>query len=597
MADLQSHNLGSRHDSSERGGPPERVTAPRGVLVPARVAPSRFLLVMTVDSLSTRPFPESEHLIVGRSRAADLRLGDPAAAPRHLRLSAAAGRLTVEDLGSFAGTTLSGAPIPPRRPIPFLPGEAITVGSTVLMVREVIPEERPQRIWSHGAFGVRIEEECERGGSGGRPFALVRLRLCANDGTRDMGPQDVVLGTLASVAPSPNAVGVYGAQEYEVLLVDVDAGDLDERVQMMQAALGRHGFTVNAGVARFPDDGATAEVLLARANQRLRRIQRDDRDAGAAWMPGTRDVWLSPALEAIVEAGVAHARPLWLLGERGSGKETLARAIHERSNRSAGPFVTVEAAGRSSAALSRSLFGEARYEGGLFHQAATGTLFIADAEDLPRAVLLRLALELHRREISPLRTRPSPRLVLAGVRDPHALVRRGSAQGSDLIGAQVHRVPSVAEQRGQLPSLVAHLVVTAARARGREDLLIEPDALAWLETQDWPGNIREVEQVIDRAVANAAPDALFTSVALPALGVADFGCEPRGVVADVLVQRAEIPAGTRGGERDRILDALAACAFNQSRAATQLGISRRTLLSRLDRLGIARPQKPTSAGH
>jgi DNA-binding NtrC family response regulator len=315
-------------------------------------------------------------------------------------------------------------------------------------------------------------------------------------------------------------------------------------------------------------------------------------------MPGARDVWLSPAFEEIVDAGIAHHRPLWLVGERGVGKETLARAIHSRSHRSDGPFVTVEAGGRSSADLTRALFGEGRSESGLFHQAAPGTLFIADAEDLPRAVLLRLALELHRRDINPMRGRRSPRLMLAGVHDPDVALARadatGGPQGSALIGASVLLVPALAEQRSQLPSLIQHLAATAARARGRTVLAIEPEAQAWLEAQDFPGNIRELEQLIDRAVANAAPDALATTVALPSHGCADFGCEPRGAVADVLVQRAEIPAGTRGGERDRILDALAACAFNQSRAAARLGISRRTLLSRLDRLGIARPQKSSA---
>ena len=168
---------------------------------------------------------------------------------------------------------------------------------------------------------------------------------------------------------------------------------------------------------------------------------------------------------------------------------------------------------------------------------------------------------------------------------------------SEIVAAVTLMVPALRDRLDRLPALTDAFVAQAVTARGRSALTPSAQARQWLEKRIWAGNVRELKNVVDRAVAAADGDGELefeelargseVRAASRAAGPADL----RGAVAEVLMQRTEVPAGTLGGERDRIVAALSACAFNQSRAAARLGISRRTLVARLDQFGIDRPLK------
>ena len=588
MATVDSHSLGRLHDS-------------RGPALGRHPSP-HFLLVMTVDSLAIEPLPVVGQLIIGRSKTADLRLGDAAVSPRHLRLSVGE-RLTVEDLGSLSGTRIGGTAIAARTPIEILPGEPVSLGGTVLMVREMTTSERPQRIWSHGVFQQRVHEECERGIRGGAGFALVRVLVSAqklHDKVRERTAERI-WGALAATAPSPHAVGVYGADEYELLLVGMTAAQAAGRVAALQKALAEDGLVAATGLASFPEDGRSTAVLLERANDRL----------FATTEPA---LWFSPADQSLIAAASRHDQPLLLTGESGSGKETLARAIHGQSRLAPGPFCVVEAAGRSAAELEAILFGDKTQPGdgihGAWSAAAGGTLFVADADWLPTAALLRMG--------RPDDPQSAPRLIVTRtVETPPGLgnpINGLAGQTTDrrrqlrrdpglLLAAEEVVVAPLRARSSQLLPVIDCLMANAARARGRGPTAMATEGRAWLERRPWPGNIRELKNVIDRSVAvarldPAAPhrDDDVGAAASPGQDLQDpkAPLDLRGAVAEVLMQTADLHAGSLGGERDRIVAALTACAFNQSRAASRLGISRRTLVARLGQFGIDRPLKSGS---
>jgi DNA-binding NtrC family response regulator len=588
MATLGSHSLGSLHESSGHSVSP--------------LGSRHFLLVMTVDSLAIEPLPTDGHLIIGRSKSADLKLGDAGVAARHLRL-AVGQRITVEDLGSASGTRVAGVTLAPHQAVEVLPGEAISLGATVLMVREMTTTERPQRIWSHAAFQQRLSEECERGGRGGNGFTLVRVMLTsgAGDLPAPAGPLPLppraieqTLGLLAANAPSPHVAGVYGPGEYELLLVGMTPAQAVQRVTALQNALGEAGLVTRSGIANFPSDGRAGATLLDRANARL-----------FATTPGA--TCFSAADESLIAANAAHDCPVLLVGESGTGKETLARAIHGRSARASGPFCVVEAQGRSAAELELALFEEKSGELGAWFAAAGGTLFVADADWLPTAILLRLARPEH--------AEAAPRLIVTRTVDsPGALTSPALSLGSqldrrrqlrrnpgELLGVDEIVVAPLRNRSAHLSPLIDCLMANAAHARGHGATAMTPEGRAWLERRPWPGNIRELKNIVDRSVAVASFETGSSQHREDEGHDFGAGIDPRVVpldlrdaVAEVLMQTAELHAGSLGGERDRIMAALAACAFNQSRAAARLGISRRTLVARLGQFGIDRPLKQSS---
>jgi two-component system response regulator AtoC len=598
MAAIESHSLGSLHES--------RGEAPRGI-APGGMGSRQFLLVMTVDSLAIEPLPASGHLIVGRSKSADLRLEDPRVSGRHLRLCVGE-RLTVEDLGSTAGTRVAGTTLAPRTPTDVLPGEAISLGDTVLMVRETTTTERPQRIWSHAPFRLRVDEECERAGRGGAVFTLARVLVESSSpagGDQPVDQAELIWGMLAAHAPPPHAVGMYGVREYELLLVGTGRCQAAERMALLQKALASEGCVAHAGLASFPEDGRASAVLLARANAHLFQALSA---AAAVQQPDGPDraptLCLTEAEQNLIEAAAAHDRPLLFVGESGTGKETLAREIHRRSAREDQPFVVLEAASRTGADLERALFSDKADEPGAWAAASGGTLFVADADWLPTATLLRLGRPEDPRTAPRLivtRTVDAPGAVAAVPMSPAAQMDRRRQLRRDpggLLGADEMVLTPLRDRASHLTRLIDCLMANAVRARGRGPTEMTDEGRQWLEQRPWPGNVRELQNVIDHTVAASGlePRAGEPPSGLGAAGMEANQVAPelRGAVAEVLMQTADMHAGSLGGERDRIVEALAACAFNQSRAAARLGISRRTLVARLGQFGIDRPLKQSS---
>jgi formate hydrogenlyase transcriptional activator len=281
-----------------------------------------------------------------------------------------------------------------------------------------------------------------------------------------------------------------------------------------------------------------------------------------------------------------------LLGETGTGKELLARALHDASRRRDHPFIRLSGAALPTSLIESELFG---YEKGAFTGAVQsragrlelahrGTLFLDEVGDIPLEVQPKLLRVLQEREFERLGTaqtrRVDVRLVAATNRNLDDMVAAGSFR-SDLyyrLSVFPIHVPPLRERRGDIPMLVRHFVQKASRAMGRHVTTIPKTTMDALERWHWPGNIRELQNVIERAVILTSGSVLHVPIA--AIPVSRRHSSPSSGAEE---------ARYRSGERAMIVKALAEAKGvigGPNGAAARLGLKRTTLQSKMQRLGI-----------
>jgi two-component system response regulator AtoC len=356
---------------------------------------------------------------------------------------------------------------------------------------------------------------------------------------------------------------------------------------MLIEDLGSSNGTRLAGVRlapRVPTPIAPGDVIAIGETTLLLQGKSATATLGAAVrVGGTTDVLDAEVMERIARSGIN----VLVLGETGVGKEVTARKIHEQSQRAAGPFVPINCGAVPDALLESELFGHeaGAFTGakatkmGLLETAAGGTVFLDEVGDLPGAAQVKLlrVLEDHRLvRVGGVTPRDlDVRFIAATHRDLRAAVASGDFREDlyyRLSGISL-AIPPLRERLSELSDLVEAFVIRAAERIGRSPPSVAPATLARLRSHTWPGNIRELKNVIERGVVLCSGNVLG----------------PEHVVLEPVVSRG--PAKTPDDETARILAALQACAGNQTRAAEMLGMARKTLGLRMDALGIPRPKK------
>ncbi|MCF8029584.1 MAG: sigma 54-interacting transcriptional regulator [Desulfohalobiaceae bacterium] len=284
-------------------------------------------------------------------------------------------------------------------------------------------------------------------------------------------------------------------------------------------------------------------------------------------------------------------------GETGTGKELLAKAIHSLSHRSEGPFLAVNCGALPAELLESELFGYVRgaFTGadrdkpGRFAVARGGTLFLDEIGEIAPSVQIKLLRVLQEKAFEPLGSNKSVsadvRIITASNRDLEQLVREGGFRSDLFYRINVIRLdlPPLRERKEDIPLLVEQFIQRFNQLQNKSIPGIRSEALSLLGAHDWPGNIRELENVIERAFV-LCPDGQFIETAhLPEeFHAADASRSEKG---------GDIRSSRRISESQAILRALANTNGNRSAAARELGIHKSTLYRKIRALGLEPPQQ------
>jgi two-component system, NtrC family, response regulator AtoC len=580
--------------------------------------PGPHVLVMSPDAFSSVPLPAAGAMDVGRSSRCAIRIEDPLASREHARLHVEAVEgglsLRIEDLGSANGTRVRNVVIVPGELAPFVPGDAIGIGSTVLMVQQSRPAVGPRRLWSHAYFESRLTDECVRAGASGRSFAMARVRLTG------LAPWTRVLPILVRAIPLPHLFAAYGPVDYEILFLETEPSEVARLVEHLAGELRAAGLEARHGIAWYPRDGRTTDALLARGNALLRPASADGKNGSAAESSQASGAGME-RLRGLAKKAAAANISVLILGETGVGKDVLAREIHRLSSRT-GPFVALNCAGLTETLIETELFGHEkgaftgadRSKVGLLEAGNGGTIFLDEIGEMPLSLQPRLLRAIEARQVLPVgAVKPRPidvRFIAATNRDLEAEVAKGTFR-RDLffrLNTLTLAIPPLRERTDEIGALVDTFVQDACREAGRPAPALTAEAMHYIRNYDWPGNIRELKNVIERALVLCDGDEIHSQLLpLDKMGGGaamtrseDSGAgEPRQTPDQMAAMLAALPPlddPVKAAERQAIVDALAKHAGNQTRAAGALGMPRRTFITKLDAYGIPRPQKRPGPG-
>ena len=546
----------------------------------AGTAAGLHLLVMGKKQFATFALPARGEVIVGRGGSADVavKLDDAKASRRHLRLHIG-DTIEVEDLGSANGTRVHDRKLAPRTRVRILPGEAIAVGALVLMVQpnRRLPVQRRGRPISEAELEERVEWECTRAEATGGTFSVASVPASG-----DASPPDIAYGTIRMI----DLVGRCGPRALGLLMPGLSG----EPARAMAAEFAQRSGAgaANVRVVSYPGDGRHAGALMARLRAE------DGAGDGTGPIPCVEESMRR--VHALAERAAAGNINVLILGESGTGKDVLAQTIHSASPRGSRPLVAINCAALAPTLLESELFGHERgaFTGatqakpGLLETAPGGTVFLDEIGELAPDAQARLLRVIETREVlrvGATRSRKiDVRFICATNRDLEADAASGRFR-RDLyfrLNGMTLIVPPLRERPADIPVLARGLLVRAARDLRPDRPIPElsEGAMAVLRAHGWAGNVRELKMWIERALLLCDGPSLLPD---------HFG-QPVPLVTGL--PPAPPPDAPVEDERARILAALAACGGNQSRAAKQLGISRKVLIARLDRYGTTRPRKP-----
>ena len=339
---------------------------------------------------------------------------------------------------------------------------------------------------------------------------------------------------------------------------------------------------------------------------------------GDAAEPDTRGLVIrDAAMRALYEQAArvaATSISVLVLGETGVGKELFARYVHRSSPRKDAPFLGLNCAALPESILESELFGHEKgaFTGavqareGLFESADGGTVFLDEIGEMPLSTQAKLLRVLEQRTVMRLGARQERPIDVRFVSATHRDLERATAEGTfrqDLyyrLNGIALTVPPLRERVGEIEPLARAFLAAACRAFDRaRPLDFAQETLERLRAHSWPGNVRELRNAVDRAVVLATSDKIYPEQ-LPAMR-SRTPARAAPAAPAVAAPTTDLSAGGEAFrsqvlelKREKVVEALARCAGNQTQAAKMLGISRRTLVTLLGELDLPRPRRPSS---
>jgi two-component system, NtrC family, response regulator AtoC len=559
--------------------------------------PELCALVYIEGVASTHVLPAYGVVHIGRSSECDVVIEHPSVSRQHATLQISP--LQITDDRSRNGTRVRGTSLAPGAAIPVDVGEAIQLGQVTILIqhRKLVPEESPgATARTIDALRHQLQVECARSARSGSPFAYARLQVTRGD---------VWYEQLRETLRMTDVIADDG-DSFQLLLPDTSSEQVAGAVSRITQLVAQCGAEARLAFARYPFDGTTADSLIARVWEQLEA-------------PPTGRATEMDGVRSLIAQVAASDVSVLITGETGVGKELCAEMLHRQSRRANKPFVKLNCSTITESLIESELFGHERgaFTGamaataGLFEAGNKGTVFLDEIGELPlsaQAKLLRVLEErVVRRVGSTVGRELDVRFVCATNRVLPDEVDAGRFR-RDLyyrINGVTVSIPPLRERK--------HEIIPLARAfasRPRGDLApttLGSTATDALQKHSWPGNIRELRNTIERAVLLASNG----PIRLEHL-VLELATHRRSSVPTIPIERVgsdrissseltvpgmyplddePLAAAVAEVEKKRILDSLERCGGNQTRAARMLGISRNTLLARLDAYGLPRPRK------
>ena len=310
-------------------------------------------------------------------------------------------------------------------------------------------------------------------------------------------------------------------------------------------------------------------------------------------------------VRTLVEKLGRSEAPVYISGESGSGKELAARLIHEKSARREKPFIPVNCGAIPETLMESEFFGYKRgaFTGadqdrdGFFQAASGGTLFLDEVADLPllmQVKLLRAIQEKKVRKVGSTQEDPADVRIISATHKSLSDLVEGGKFRHDLyyrLAVIELKMPPLREMLEDIPLLTNAVLQKLTRSQGRTDVQIAPDAMTALVRYDFPGNVRELENILERALALCS-DALIQLEDLqltpPAevLKAEEAVAAPAAAMGGMSGGKVPLQEYLDGVEKAAILEALEKTRYNRTAAAKLLGITFRALRYRMERLGI-----------
>ena len=382
------------------------------------------------------------------------------------------------------------------------------------------------------------------------------------------------------------------------MLADVREAGISTPIIMVsgQATVDMAVRATRLGAVDFLEKPISSDKLLLTVENALRMVRLEEENKQLRRRVGRHDlVWSSDAMRRVmaqVDRVASSESRVCILGETGTGKELVARAVHDRSPRRERPFVTLNCAAVPSELIESELFGHEKgsFTGaaarhlGKFEQAHSGTLFLDEIGDMPPAMQSKLLRLLQEGELERIGgERPivvNTRVIVATHRDLEALVRKGTFR-EDLY----HRIfvfpivlPPLRERVEDIPPLAEHFAAIVAEQNGWKPRGFTPEAVEQLVRYAWPGNVRELRNVIERLLllTDDAVDAATTRQVLAGRHTGGGGGSDVGTLADRV----------SAFEREALLGELQAHGYNVAETARALGLERSHFYKKCQQLGI-----------
>ena len=576
-----------------------------------------WLLVRHDAGIHSRSLVPGVPIVIGRAATVDMPLSCNTLSRRHARVLWDGDRLWIEDLGSRNGTFVGDRRIVNQEAVEA--NREVRLGGLSVWLQVTGGPDDGASAWQ--GFAAVVNAEIDRARTFGRSLGI----LCIVPGSEAPSAADL-LPRVAGLLRPVDRVDARDPSALFALVPESDRRGLLSMGQRVLDVLRGTGIAIRAGVAAFPDSTDSPEELLELA---LLAAKSSD-PGGAVGMAPSRlghstghsvpsptehreVVHRSAVMAELLERAKRVAEfdvPVLLQGETGTGKEVLARFIHESSSRKARRMVSLNCGAIPSTLVEATLFGAEKgaFTGavqkrlGLFEAAHGSTLLLDEIGELPMGVQVALLRVIETGRITRVggtrEIEVDVRIVAATHRNLEMMARAGSFRWDLLyrINTVILALPPLRQRPEDIEVLARFFLPTARGVRDGAPLVLGDDTLRALEAYDWPGNVRELRNAIEQAVINAdgaeilprhLDSRLHDNDGPITMEVPAFNWEPAAASDD---GAHSFKDQVQAFEKKLMVNALESTAGNQSEAARKLRMPLRTFTTKMNTYGL-RPDK------